>query len=105
MTPTCTLLRGVYFLVLCRLPMSKKASFTDFFLVKLCHAIINQRFLLIFMSFFKYRYKLLNEMYENFQELGIIFIRINFLFTNMRFAMFNLLDAQIAKLIPLGSFI
>ena len=57
------------------------------------------------MSFFKYRYKLLNEMYENFQELGIIFIRINFLFTNMRFAMFNFLDAQIAKLIPLGSFI
>ena len=44
-------------------------------------------------------------MYENFQELGIIFIRTNSLFKNMRFVMFTFLDAQIAKLIPLGSFI
>ena len=83
----------------------KESKFYWFFSVKLCHAIINQRSLLIFMSFSKYRYKSLNEMYENFQELGIIFIRTNSLFTNMRFVMFTFLDAQIAKLIPVGSFI
>ena len=50
----------------------KESKFIDFFSVKLCHAIINQRFLFIFKSFFKCRYKLLNEMYETFQELGIM---------------------------------